>query len=50
MGQAMQRLEPAVPYSLYAQAGALGVPRMAGRAVHACPWQPDLWSALQSTA
>ena len=48
--QAMRRLEPVVPYSLYAQAGALGVPRMNGRAVHVCPWQPGLWSALQSGA
>lgn len=48
--QAMRRLEPLVPYSLYAQAGALGVQRMNGRAVHVCPWQPGLWSALQSEA
>ncbi len=44
----MRLLEPAVPHSLYAQAAALGVPRMAGRAVHACPWRPQLWIALQS--
>ncbi|KAK9840650.1 hypothetical protein WJX81_006942 [Elliptochloris bilobata] len=46
--QAMHGLEPAARHFLFATAAALGVPRMAGRAVHAAPWQSGLWSGLQS--